>query len=91
MYKINDKLFRSYFTDCGFFCNKSTLSLLDIQPVPLTRFKRANISSGVGQQLTKLINSFKITCYHASKSLCHHGNHPSTMHPMERKKNPLKS
>lgn len=91
MYKVNDNLFRSYFCDAGFFTNSETLSLLNIHSVPISRFKRKDISSGVGQQLTNLIKRYRITCYHPAKSLCFHGDHISTMHPLERKKNPLKS
>lgn len=87
--KIGDNLYKSYFTDCGFFCNKTTLLLLYINEVPKTRFERKDISSGVGQQLTNLIKKFKISTYHPVRSLCYHGEHKSTMHPSERLKNKL--
>jgi len=86
--------FRSYFTDCGFFCPRLTLEKLDftIHPVEQCRFKmNPNISSGVGQQMTTRLNNLKVKMFIPKKSLCFHGDHDSLMHFEHRKKVPLLS
>jgi hypothetical protein len=69
---------RIYFTDCGFFCNRKALEMI-------RRFKREDISSGVGQQLTWKFNRLKVSMYRPKKSLAYHGDHESTMHKEQRK------
>lgn len=76
------------FTDCGFFCNRSALESIKwtIAPIPLQRFvKRADISSGVGQQLTVKFTRARVPMYKPVKSLAFHGEHESTMHKEHRK------
>lgn len=80
------------FTDCGFFCNGVTLDRLGrhVKKVNPERFtNNAQISSGVGQQLTQRLTAAKVPMYLPYKSLCFHGDHPSTMHPDQRLINPL--
>jgi len=83
---------RVFFTDCGFFCNRKALEAINwkIIPVNAYRFKgNANISSGVGQNLTKQFNRSGVLMLTPKKSLAYHGDHPSVMHPDERKRIPL--
>ncbi len=89
--KLNDTYSQIFFSDCSFFTNYKTLSKLDwtINPIPLSRFRRKDISSGVGQQFALRLNALKIAIYHPNISLAHHGDHESTMHPSHRKKIPL--
>ena len=80
------------FTDCGFFCNRSTLRLLNfhIRPVNAERFYLdPNRSSGVGEQLTFRMRDSGVFILRPDKSLASHGDHESKMHKEERKKNPL--
>lgn len=88
---LQNGLNQVFFTDCGFFCNRSALENIEfnINDVPKERFNRANISSGVGQQLTYLFNKNNVKMYTPLQSLAFHGEHESLMHPNERLKNPL--
>lgn len=80
-----------YFVDCGFFCNRKTLELLDykIDEVPPEWFDSENKSSGVGFQLTYRLNLLNINMFLPTRSLAYHGTHDSMMHYEERKRNPL--
>jgi hypothetical protein len=91
--KINNNLSVVGFTDCGFFTNYETIKQLDftINEIPIERFRRSNISSGVGEQLSNRMDLLNIPIYLPTNSLCKHGTHPSTMHPKERTDNPLVS
>lgn len=79
------------FNDCGFFCNRAALEMLEFKmiPIPLTRFNQSGISSGVGQQLTMRLHKAGVPMYKPFKSLAYHGEHESVMHKEERKQNPL--
>jgi hypothetical protein len=89
--KINGEPFKKVgFVDCGFIANRATLSITSykIKPVPMERFAKNNMSSGVGEQLTR--NYFGlVNMYLPVKSFAYHGTHLSMMHPEERIKNPL--
>jgi hypothetical protein len=89
--KHNSELNRTFFTDCGFFCNRLALEKIDfhINEVHKSRFTRSNISSGVGQYLTYVLNKNNVRIYTPISSLAFHGEHESLMHPEERIKNPL--
>ena len=83
-----------FFTDCGFFCNRSALAKIGftIPDVTPQRFqRRQDISSGVGQSLTQLFNRHKVKMYKPTKSLAYHGDHESTMHKEQRTIIPLLS
>jgi glycosyltransferase involved in cell wall biosynthesis len=79
------------FVDCGFFCNREVLKMLEfkINPIDPKRFRNKSISSGVGEQLTARINKLGIPIYRPVKSLATHGNHPSVMHPKLRELNKI--
>ena len=80
------------FNDCGFFCNRKTLKLLQyrIEAIhPQRFFYNEELSSGVGQQLTRRMRSAGVYMLMPEISLAHHGDHPSIMHPTERLINPL--
>ena len=86
--------YQSYFCDCGFFCNDLMLRALNytVHSVNPSKFLfNEFISSGVGQQLTMRLNHLNIKTFHPKKSLVEHGVHDSLMHPILRKKQPLKS
>jgi len=90
--QANDNTIQVGFVDCGFFCNREALKALEfrIDPIDPNRFKlKKNISSGVGQQLTNRFTRHKVKMFKPVKSLAYHGDHPSMMHPEERKLNPL--
>ena len=89
--KINEDLVQVGFTDGGFFCNRSALERISFKMAEIDqrRFKRHDISSGVGQYLTTEFTRRKVPMYRPEKSLAFHGDHPSTMHPDERVKNKL--
>ena len=84
---IDDETQQIGFVDCGFFCNREVLEMLEfkINPIDPKRFRNKSISSGVGEQLTARINKLGIPIYRPVKSLAYHGNHPSVMHPQLRK------
>lgn len=89
--EINNEYSRVFFSDCAFFTNRHTLERIELlQPIGKSRFlKNKNASSGVGDQLTRQFNKKKISIFHPKESLAYHGEHRSTMHPNERKNNPL--
>lgn len=89
----SENLTRIDWTDCGFFCNRAALEAIGFHmfPIPASRFKRKNISSGVGQQLTQRFNAARVPIYRPIKSFAFHGDHPSMMHPEERLIHPLTS
>jgi hypothetical protein len=79
------------FVDCGFFCNREVLEMLEfkINPIDPKRFRNKSISSGVGEQLTARLNKLGIPIYRPVKSLAVHGDHPSVMHPKLRELNKI--
>lgn len=82
------------FTDVGFFdccgiINREALERIKIDPVPKSWFDHGGKSSGVGYQLTKKMRALRIPQYKTHPSLSDHGDHPSVMHPQERKRMPL--
>lgn len=85
----DNKLKEVGFVDCGFLSNRHTMSKISIDPVPESWFDRPDKSSGVGYQLTKKMRKIKVKMMTPNKSLAFHGDHPSVMHPEERKRNPL--
>lgn len=89
--QATSEYFRIFFTDCAFFTNKKTLDKIRLlNPINKIRFeKNKSMSSGVGEQFTHQFNRNKISIFHPYESLAHHGEHISTMHPNERKNNPL--
>ena len=91
-HQIDQHTYRVGFTDCGFFCNKSMLDKIGyhVDKVNPQRFvANKSISSGVGQQLTFRMRRYCVSIFMPVKSLAHHGDHASLMHPEERTKNPL--
>jgi len=93
VFNVDEDTINVGFNDCGFFCNRAALKLLNFEmnPVPLTRFNQPGISSGVGQQLTMRLFRLGVPMFKPVKSLAFHGEHESVMHKEERIKNPLKS
>jgi hypothetical protein len=90
--QTNEHTIQVGFTDCGFFCNREALKMLNfrINPIDPNRFKlKKNISSGVGQQLTNRFTRHGVKMFKPVRSLAYHGDHPSQMHEDERKINPL--
>ncbi len=77
------------FCDCIFMTNRKTLEDLTIDPVPSVWFDRPDKSSGVGAQLTEKLRISGVPMVKPLKSLCYHGDHPSTMHGAHRKVMPL--
>jgi len=77
------------FVDCGFLTNRHTLSQITIDPVDPKRFDNTALSSGVGKQLTLKFRELRVKMMNPTPSLCYHGDHPSKMHPEERKNTPL--
>ncbi len=89
---VDQHVKKVYFTDCGFFCNREALESIQftIDPIDSKRFKvRNDISSGVGQQLSRKFARAGVKMYMPHKSLAFHGDHESVMHGEERKRNPL--
>lgn len=87
--KFNYELNQTFFTDCGFFCNRQALESINFNmpDIPKTRFKHnKDISSGVGQYLTHSFNKAKVKIFTPIKSLAYHGEHDSLMHPELRKR-----
>jgi len=79
------------FVDGFFCCDRKALDAIGwgMEPVSPLRFVNPNISSGVGQQLSKRFFRAGVPVYMPEKSMAFHGDHPSLMHPEERKKNKL--
>lgn len=89
--RIDETISKVGFCDCSFFCNKKTLDKLGyfMRPINPNYFKNKAASSGVGSQISHRMLAAAINIYLPDKSVAYHGNHPSLMHPTERKKNPL--
>lgn len=89
--KKTDFGFQVGYVDCNFCTTRKTLEKINfhIEPVDVSRFQRPNISSGVGQQLSRKFAWKNIPMYIPKKSFAYHGDHESIMHPSERKTNPL--
>lgn len=85
--KVDDNIQQIGFVDCGFFCNREVLEMLNykIYDIDSRRFKNKSISSGVGEQLTARINKLGIPIYRPVQSLATHGDHPSVMNPEARR------
>ena len=60
-----------------------------IFPVPASRFRNPNMSSGVGSQISRRIHEQGFHIYQVEKSLVSHGTHKSVMHREHRKRTPL--
>jgi len=86
---VHYDLINTGFFDCGGVTNRAALSLLDRFVVPKEWFKRLNMSSGVGCNITNQMNEKRVPMYTAKVSLVYHGDHTSQMHPEERIKTPL--
>lgn len=89
---FNDRKFiKSNYIDCIFMCPRSTLEFFNftVESIPPTRFSNQNISSGVGQQLTKRLLKSSKTMYTAYSSLITSHSNDSKMNDQERKINPL--
>lgn len=80
------------FCDCGFFCNREALEVTNwkVKPIDPNRWEvNPNLSSGVGEYLTRTFSNYGVKMYKPVKSLAYHGDHESMMNPEERKRNPL--
>lgn len=88
---ISDDLEKIGFVDCIFFANRAAFEKIGYYMFPVSKewFRKKNISSGVGAQLTKRFTRMNIPIYRRKKSLVRHGNHDSMMHYEERKKTPI--
>jgi len=88
--KIDEDFMQIGFVDCGFFCNYETLSKLKFTMYETPIYSTsANLSSGVGKQLTQRLNQLAVKIYLPLRSMAFHGNHESMMHPELRKQQPL--
>jgi hypothetical protein len=90
--QVDEHTMKVGFTDCGFFCNKQLLNRIGyyVNEINQRRFQHNEaISSGVGQDLTFRMLRTNCNMYTPTKSLVHHGDHDSLMHPEHRKKIPL--
>jgi hypothetical protein len=90
--QVDEHTMKVGFTDCGFFCNKQLLNRIGYNVIEINprRFEHNDaISSGVGQYLTFRMMATNCNMYTPTKSLVHHGDHESLMHPEHRKTNPL--
>lgn len=78
------------YVDCVFMCNREVLEALQwkLDPVPIVRFNNPDVSSGVGQQMSKRLWKMGIPMY-LQGNYAQHGNHPSKMHPETRLRQPL--
>jgi hypothetical protein len=90
--QVDEHTMKVGFTDCGFFCNKQLLNRIGyyVNEINQRRFEHNEaISSGVGQNLTFRMLRTNCNMFTPTKSLVHHGDHESLMHPEHRKKIPL--
>lgn len=80
------------YVDCIFKTNRATLEAIGwyIEPVNAYRWMtRPNLSSGVGQNLTRRFYENKIPMILPNRNYASHGDSESKMHPRERQQNPL--
>ena len=88
MIRLNKDTYRSFFTDCGFFTNRTTLNALDFKVMPIKEkplFEQSKSGSGVGKQLSSRLCALNIPIFTPVKSLAYHGEHESLMNPEIRK------
>lgn len=77
------------FFDCGGVTNRYTMNLLEVRKMPNKWFDSPIKSSGVGFQLTKIMQRHQIPMFKSFPSLAYHGTHESVMHREHRLDNPL--
>lgn len=84
-------VYKTQWNDLCFISEKSLIEKLDfrVHDIPDTRFKKRNISSGVGQQISQRLHNIGLSMYHSKYSLVIHGDHESQMNKEERKKHKL--
>jgi len=62
-----------------------------LEPPPPVRFVDPNMSSGVGEQMSKRLNNAGLNMYQVLETMVSHGDHESKMHPELRKRIDLKT
>ncbi|HPC09831.1 MAG TPA: hypothetical protein PLN85_02005 [archaeon] len=82
---LNNKIKLSFFTDCAFFTNYKTLSLLEFKMNKINLKPIPNRGSFVGEQLTRRLVNLKVPIFTPIKSFAYHGDHESLMNPEVRK------
>lgn len=75
------------FVDCGFFTNRLTMQHTEVHEVTADWFTRADISSGVGYQMSHTMRALKVVMMMPTPGLCNHSRKQSSvMHPKSSKK-----
>lgn len=84
-------VYKTQWNDLCFISEKLLMEKLDfrVDEIPQIRFKKRNISSGVGQQISQKLHNIGLSMYHSKYSLVIHGDHESQMNKEERKKHKL--
>lgn len=80
-------LILTQWTDLCFMAKRAMLDALDWEVKPCPGYKSE--SSGVGAQVSRRLCLESMAMYHSATPLVHHGDHPSVMHPVHRRENPL--
>jgi hypothetical protein len=73
--------FQCGYVDCIFATNRKTLEKIGFKMNPISPYRREDLSSGVGEQLSQRFAKAEIPMYFPKSSLAYHGDHESKMHP----------
>lgn len=83
-----DEYYRTQWCELVFICKYSFFEALEFKMVPIdpSRWnKNPNLSSGVGEQISKRLNNLNLNMYHVINNLTIHGDHESKLLPELRK------
>lgn len=88
--EVNEKTFHECcYVDGCFITNRHTLEAFEVEQVSAQWFKRSDISSGVGFQMSAKLAKIGCPMLRPIQTLAVHGDHESVMHKEHRKNNPL--
>lgn len=83
---------QTQWTDLCFITNKQVIDMIQIKDVSPERWtNNENLGSGVGGNLSRLLDFFGVSMYHPYNSIVKHGSFESLMNTEERRINPLDS
>lgn len=83
-----DEYYRTQWCELVFICKYSFFEALEFKMVPIdpSRWnKNPNLSSGVGEQISKRLHNLNLNMYHVINNLTIHGDHESKLLPELRK------
>jgi len=87
-----DEYYKTQWVELFFVCKYNFFEVLNFEMIPIDKNRWAlneNLSSGVGEQLSRRLHNMGLGLYHTINSLVTHGSHESVILPELRKKQKL--